>query len=52
MNGQTIEKRELQLNGIDQTVSFDISNEAAGVYLIYISGNDGSLSTQKMMLQK
>jgi hypothetical protein len=51
LNGQTVKKGEVLLTGQSQTVLFDISGEAAGVYMIKVTTKEG-VTTQKIILQK
>jgi len=51
LNGQTVKQRDVLLTGKSQTVLFDISAEAAGVYLIKVTSKEG-VTTQKIILQK
>ncbi|MGQ7947345.1 rhamnogalacturonan lyase family protein [Flavobacterium sp. WC2509] len=51
LNGQTIKQRDVLLTGKSQTVLFDISAEATGVYLIQVTSKEG-VTTQKIILQK
>jgi hypothetical protein len=51
LNGQIVKQRDVLLTGVSQTVLFDISAEAAGVYLIKVTTKEG-VTTQKIILQK
>jgi hypothetical protein len=51
LNGQTVKQRDILLAGKTQTVLFDISAEAAGVYMIKVTSKEG-VATQKIILQK
>lgn len=51
LNGQIVKQRDVLLTGQSQTVLFDISAEAAGMYLIKVTTKEG-VATQKIMLQK
>ncbi|MGQ7945366.1 rhamnogalacturonan lyase family protein [Flavobacterium sp. WC2509] len=51
LNGQTVKQRDVLLTGKSQTVLFDISAEAAGVYLVKVTSKEG-VTTQKIILQK
>jgi len=51
LNGQIIKQRNVELTGKSQSVMFDISAEAAGVYLIKVTTKEG-VTTQKIVLQK
>lgn len=51
LNGQTVKQREVLLTGQSQSVLFDISAEAAGVYMIKVTTKEG-VATQKIILQK
>jgi hypothetical protein len=51
LNGQIVKQREVLLTGGSQTVLFDISAEAAGVYMIKVTTKEG-VTTQKIILQK
>lgn len=51
LNGQIVKQRDVLLTGGSQTVLFDISAEAAGVYLIKVNTKEG-VTTQKIILQK
>jgi hypothetical protein len=51
LNGQIVKQRDVLLTGQIQTVLFDISAEAAGVYLIKVATKEG-VATQKIILQK
>jgi hypothetical protein len=51
LNGQTVKQRDVLVTGKSQTVLFDISAEAAGVYLIQVTTKEG-VTTQKIVLQK
>jgi hypothetical protein len=51
LNGQTVKQSEVLLTGQSQSVLFDISAEAAGVYLIKVATKEG-VTTQKIILQK
>ncbi|WP_141226130.1 rhamnogalacturonan lyase family protein [Flavobacterium fluvii] len=51
LNGQIVKQRDVLLTGQSQTVLFDISAEAVGVYLIKVTTKAGE-TTQKIILQK
>jgi hypothetical protein len=51
LNGQIVKQRDVLLTGQSQTVLFDITAEAAGVYLIKLATKEG-VTTQKIILQK
>jgi hypothetical protein len=51
LNGQIVKQRDVLLTGQSQTVLFDLSAEAAGVYLIKVTTKEG-VATQKIILQK
>jgi len=50
-NGTVVERRAMPLNGKGQTLRFDLSKQAAGIYLIRIITKDG-VQTQKIVVQK
>ncbi|TDD95731.1 rhamnogalacturonan lyase family protein [Flavobacterium cellulosilyticum] len=51
LNGQVVKQRDVLLTGKNQTVLFDISAEASGVYLLKVTSKEGE-TTQKIILQK
>ena len=41
VSGAVIEKRSVELAGAKQYLDFDISNQAAGIYLVQVTTSEG-----------
>lgn len=49
--GSIVERRQVQLTGKGQTLSFNLSNKASGLYMVKVISEDG-VRTTKVMIQR